>query len=320
MEDFMKKRFLLRVFFACFLLVAAISLGSCGNPDEVKSVALVETSVPEVIYTDEVSKKLTEIQIEVTKGDKSVEVVNITKNMIDNLSSLTKVGTHTVNILYEGYKVELTLIIETRPIITVEVTYTEEVIINNLQSLTELPEEPYDLYVWSWIEGIQDTGGAFYPCANGKFEVPEEYNGVVFLLMPKGMEPAWDTKMDQTFDLEIHEGVVREIGGSNEIVKATYTVDMSLVESNLKPKTEGEAAVLPEEGTYDLYAYVWGGKKGDQWILVEDGSFEADETISGCLFAFVTKGYTAEWASVIIQTNDFNATAANGVGTLTPKA
>ena len=102
--------------------------------------------------------------------------------------------------------------------------------------------------------------------------------------------------------------------------KATYTVDMSIVEENLKPKNEGDAAVLPEEGTYDLYAYVWGGKKGDQWILVQNGSFEADETISGCLFAFVTKGYTAEWASVIIQTNDFDATAANGVGVLSPKA
>lgn len=315
----MKKRNIFKFIFACFLLVTTITLTSCGDPDAIKEVTIVETSVPEVIYTDEVSKKITELQIEVTKGDGSTEIVNVTKNMIDKLSSLTKVGTHTVNIIYNEFKVEVTLVIETRPIITTTVTYTEEVLVNNLKSLTELPES-YDLYVWSWIEGIQDTGGAFFPCANGTFEVPEEYNGVVFLVMPKGTEPSWDAKLDQSYDLEIFEGKVREIGGTTEIVKATYTVDMSVVEASLKPKNEGDAAALPEEGTYDLYVYVWGGKRGDQWIKVENGSFEADETISGCLFAFVTKGYNAEWASVIIQTNDFDTVASNGVGTLTPKA
>ena len=316
----MKKRNIFKLILACFLLVTTITLTSCGDPDAIKEVSIVEASVPEVIYTDEVSKKIGELQIEVTKGDGSTEIVNVTKNMIDKLSSLTKVGTHTVNIIYNEFKVEITLVIETRPIITTTVTFTQEVLINNLKALTELPEEGYDLYVWSWIEGIQDTGGAFFPCGENSFEVPEGYNGVVFLVMPKGTEPSWDAKKDQTYDLEIFEGKVREIGGTTEIIKATYTVDMAVLEANLKPKTEGDVAALPEEGTYDLYAYVWGGKKGDQWIKVENGTFEADETISGCLFAFVTKDYTAEWASVIIQTNDFVAAASNGVGTVTPKA
>lgn len=314
----MKKRNIFKLIFVCFLLVTTISLTSCGDPNAIKDVALVETSVPEVIYTDEISKKIGELEIEVTYGDGRTEVVKVTKNMIDNLTALTKVGTHTVNILYKELKVEVTLTIETRPVITNTVTFTQDVLVNNLKSLTVLPES-YDLYVWSWIEGIQDTGGAFFPCGENSFEVPEEYNGVVFLVMPKGAEPSWDAKLDQSYDLEIYEGKVREIGGTTEIVKATYTVDMTQVEANLKAKDGGEA-VLPEEGTYDLYVYVWGGKRGDQWILVENGVFEADETISGGLFAFVIKGYTAEWASVIIQTNDFDATASNGVGTLSPKA
>ena len=98
----MKKRNLVKVFFASFLLVCTLALASCGDPDAIKTVELVETSVPEVIYSDEVSKRLTEIQIEITKGNGDTEVINITKNMIDNLSALTKVGTHTVNILYQG--------------------------------------------------------------------------------------------------------------------------------------------------------------------------------------------------------------------------
>ena len=315
----MKKRNLVKVFFASFLLVCTLALASCGDPDAIKTVELVETSVPEVIYSDEVSKRLTEIQIEITKGNGDTEVINITKNMIDNLSALTKVGTHTVNILYQGYKVEITLVIETRPVIMQTVTYTLDVLKNNLKSLSELPDN-YDLYVWSWIEGIQDTGGAFFPAANNTFEVPEGYNGVVFVVMPVGAEPSWDTKLDQSYDLEIFEGKVREIGGSVEIVKATFTVDMTLVEANLKSVSEGVPAELPAEGTYDLYIYVWGGKRGDQWILVENNTFEADETISGGCFVFIYKGYTASWTDMIIQTNDFDATASNGVGTLTPKA
>lgn len=317
----MKKRNFIKTIFACFALVLTLALTSCGDPDAIESVALVETSVPEVIYTDEVSKKLTEIQIEVTKGNGDKEVINITKNMIDKLSSLTKVGVHTVNILYKEFEVELTLTIETRPIVTKTVTYTTEVIENNLKSLTELPEEgTYDLYVWSWIEGISDEGGAFFLCNNGSFEVPEKYDGVVFVVMPKGTEASWDGKLDQSYDLEIFEGKVREIGGSVEIVKATFTVDMSVVEANLKTIEEGVPATMPEEGTYDLYAYVWGGKRGDQWILVENGQFEADETISGCVIVFVYAGYPGSWTDMIAQTNDFNTTAANGVGTLTPKA
>lgn len=314
----MKKRNFLKAFFACFLLV--LTLASCGDPNEIKSVTLVETSVPEVIYTDEVSKKITELQIEVTMGDGETKVVNVTKNMIDKLSSLTKVGTHTVNIVYEGVKVEVTLVIETRPVITKVVTYTDEIIESNLQSMCKLADhEPYDLYVWSWIEGIQDEGGAFFPCYNGTFEVPEKYDGVVFILMPVGAEPAWDNKLDQTFDLEIYEGAVREIGGTTEIVKAVYSIDLATIEANLKVITEGQTPALPEEGTYELYAYVWGGKKGNQWIKVENGIFEADETISGCTFVFITIGYTPSWADMLAQTIDFTATAANGVGTVAPK-
>ena len=76
-------------------------------------------------------------------------------------------------------------------------------------------------------------------------------------------------------------------------------------------------ALVPEEGTCDLYAYVWGGKRGDQWILVENGSFEADETITGCCFVYITSGYTASWTDMVCQTGDFKASVVDGVGTLT---
>lgn len=308
----MKKTNLFKTFLLCFLLVFVVSgCNNGGNPDVIKSIEIVDSSIPEVIYTDEVGAKLAELQIEVTRGNGETETININKNMIKELSTLTKVGEHTVTIEYEGVTTQVTLIIETRPIVTVEVTYTLEVIQNNLKGSTSLPES-YDLYVWSWIEGITDEGGAFFPAGDGKFEVPEEYNGVVFVIMPVGAEPSWDTKLDQSYDLEIFEGAVREIGGTTEIIKATFTIEENQIIDNLL-----NDALVPEEGTYDLYVYVWGGKRGDQWILVENGTFEADETITGCCFVYITKDYNASWTDMICQSADFVASVTDGVGTLT---
>lgn len=303
----MKKRNLLKVFLLSFLLVFVAA--GCDS-DAIKSIDVVDESIPEVIYTDEVSVKLAELQLEIKRG-KETEIINVNKNMIKELSVLTKVGEHTVAIEYEGFTTQVTLIIETRPIVTTKVTYTLEVLENNLKGLTSLPES-YDLYVWSWIEGITDEGGAFFPAKDGEFEVPVGYNGVVFVIMPVGTEPSWDTKLDQSYDLEIFEGAVREIGGTSEIIKATFTIDEALIIDNLL-----NDALVPEEGTCDLYAYVWGGKRGDQWILVENGSFEADETITGCCFVYITSGYTASWTDMVCQTGDFNASVVDGVGTLT---
>ena len=124
----MKKRNLLKVFLLSFLLVFVAA--GCDS-DAIKSIDVVDESIPEVIYTDEVSVKLAELQLEIKRG-KETEIINVNKNMIKELSVLTKVGEHTVTIEYEGFTTQVTLIIETRPIVTTKVTYTLEVIENNL--------------------------------------------------------------------------------------------------------------------------------------------------------------------------------------------
>ena len=105
--------------FIFVLLFCVTSCKSCKKKKDpvIESIEIVETSVPQSIYTTEISNKLDDIQIKVLKSDDSTETINLSTSMIssDDLAKLSTAGTHTIKVTYEGFEVELTLVVVVTP-------------------------------------------------------------------------------------------------------------------------------------------------------------------------------------------------------------
>lgn len=294
----MKMKRFFKIILSCLLLASVTTLAvSCENDkNKIDEVRLVASSVPNSMLIDEVDTKLTTIQIKVTKGGES-ETINITKEMISDadLAKLDTAGTHLVTISYEGFEVKINLVI-TAPVAPVEgdeITYTDEVLVANLKTLTELPAA-YDLYVWVWGTSVE---GSFVPAADGKFNVPTGCTSAVFLIMPVGSQPNWDDKLDQTGDLVIVDGAVGvPVAGET----TEFTTTLADIEANLKPDKP-----MPTV-EYDLYVFTWGGTINGFTKISDDFKFSIDSGSAGGLFAFVTKGAEADWANVLAQTYDYS--------------
>lgn len=300
------KRNILKSIFLCFAVVSLGLFVACNKEVTVKSINPVASTIPEEILTTEVGQALTSIQLEVLSSNGSKETINLAISMLSNedISKLRTAGTHEITVTYEGVETKITVTI-VAPEVDVpsvdgpEISFTLDIVEKNLKAGGTLPDE-YGLYVWTWSDL---TDGMFVPTNNGKFNAPEGYTGVVFIVMPVGVEPNWDAKIDQTFDLEIVDGVVCEIGGGADgggstIVTIEYTAETSSIPYNLK-----DGATMPIE--YDLYAYVWGGKQSDIFIKVVDGKFTADIDTTGCCFVMMPVGTAPNWNDKLAQTVDY---------------
>ena len=113
-----------RIIKACtliFVLVLLFTVASCKSCKKqkdpvIESIQIVESSVPSKIYTTEVSDKLDDIQIQVLKSDGSSDTINLATSMIssDDLAKLNTAGTHTIKVSYEGFEVNLTIVVEVK--------------------------------------------------------------------------------------------------------------------------------------------------------------------------------------------------------------
>ena len=97
-------------------LIVGIAVSNGNNtPDEpvIESIQVVESSIPEQIYVDEVNSKLTNIKIKVLKSDDTTEEVNLSTSMISaaDLAKLSAEGTHTIKVTYEGLETSLTIVV-----------------------------------------------------------------------------------------------------------------------------------------------------------------------------------------------------------------
>lgn len=104
--------------FAFVLLFSVAGCKSCKKEKDpvIESIEIVESSVPESIYTNEVLDKLDDIQIKVLKSDNNSETINLSTSMISaaDLAKLNTEGTHTVKVTYEGFEVELTIVVKVK--------------------------------------------------------------------------------------------------------------------------------------------------------------------------------------------------------------
>lgn len=113
-----------RIIKVCALILAFVllfSLAGCKsckktNDPVIESIKIVESSVPSKIYNTEIATKLDDIKIEILKSDGEKDTINLSTTMISSadLEKLNNAGTHTIKVTYEGFEVELTIVVEVK--------------------------------------------------------------------------------------------------------------------------------------------------------------------------------------------------------------
>ena len=299
------KKNLRRIFSAIALVLTCFLFVSCGNSEaKVEKISVIPDTVPNSVLTSEVDQKIADITLRVTMSDGTTKEVKVTKDMIPaedyaKLSTASETA-HVIHVTYEGITVTVNIVI-TEPVKEIEgdkITYTDELIVNNLKDIDEVPTE-YELYAWVW--GALD--GMFVPCKDGEVTVPTGSTSILFVFFAKGCQnPNWDSedKIGQTNDLMIRDGVATdelpEIGDTYE-----FTVDPAIYADNL-----ADDATMPEE--FVTYAWVWGGAAGGGMFVSVDatGKFEAASDITNCLFVFFnTDVEKVDWDFKLAQTENF---------------
>ncbi|MDE7105757.1 MAG: hypothetical protein K2O22_01170 [Anaeroplasmataceae bacterium] len=299
------KKYLRRIFSAFALVAACILFVSCGGGEvKVEKVSVIPDTVPNSILTTEVDQKIAGITLRVTMSDGTTKEVKVTKDMIPaedyaKLSTASETA-HVIKVVYEGVTVTVNIVIAA-PVQEIEgdkVTYTDELIANNLKDLDEVPAE-YELYAWVWGGSTENI---FVPCKSGEVTVPTGTPNLLFAFFAKGCQnPNWDSpdKLGQTNNLRIVDGKVTdeipEVGDTYE-----YTIDVASIEANLK-----DGATMPEE--FITYAWVWGGAAGGLWVSVDaTGKFETASDITNCLFVlFPVDVEKIDWDFKLAQTVDY---------------
>ena len=300
------KKYLRRIFSAFALVAACVLFVSCGGGEvKVEKISVIPDTVPNSVLTTEVDQKIADITLRVTMSDGTTKEVKVTKDMIPaedyaKLSTASETA-HVIHVEYEGITVTVNIVI-TEPVQEIQgdkITYTDELIADNLKDIDEVPAE-YELYAWVWGG---DPANIFVPCKPGEVTVPTGTTSILFVFFVKGCQnPNWDSpdKLGQTNDLFVRDGKVTdelpEIGNTYE-----YTVDTTIYAANL----QGDVT-LPEE--FITYAWVWGGDAGNGlWVSVDAaGKFEAASNITNCLFVFFnTDVEKADWNYKLAQTENF---------------
>ncbi len=309
------KKNLRRLFSAVALLVTCGLFVACSGEVKVEKVSVIPDTVPNSILTTEVDQKIADITLRVTMSDGTTKEVKVTKDMIPaedyaKLSTASETA-HVIKVVYEGITVTMNIVIAA-PLQEIEgdkVTYTMELVQNNLKDIDELPAE-YELYGWVWGGNPTDV---FVPCKDGSVTVPTGSTNFLFVFFEKGTQnPGWESpaKLGQSNDLFIRDGIITdelpEIGDTYE-----FTVDVTTFADNLK-----DGATMPAEGEFITYAWVWGGTAGTGvWASVDAaGKFETATDITGGLFVlFPTDVTEPNWDSKLAQTVDYSvAWDANG--------
>lgn len=114
----------MKKFLVLFLLVfCLVSVTACK--DKVAEIKIVENSVPEIIYSENLDNELGKIQIEVTTSKGKSSVVNLEKSMIssDDYAKLTAHGSYDVKVNYEGASANVYLTVIPQTAYTVNVVY-----------------------------------------------------------------------------------------------------------------------------------------------------------------------------------------------------
>lgn len=130
-----------KLFTFIFILLSIFGLASCnGGQNEIKvtttSISIVETSIPQGVFTVDVMDKLSSIEVLVTKSDGSTEVVSLSTSMIPSAdqAKLITAGTHTISVKYLGKETTFTITIvepeAAKEYFTVKVVYPDGTPVN----------------------------------------------------------------------------------------------------------------------------------------------------------------------------------------------
>ena len=299
------KKYLRRMLSAIALVLTCALFVACSNEVKVEKVSVIPNTVPNSILTTEIDQKIADITLRVTMSDGTTQEVKVTKDMInaDDYAKLSTEGakTHVVKVTYEGITVTMNITI-TEPIQEIEgdkVTYTMELVENNLKDIDALPAE-YEIFGWVWGGEPENI---FVPCKDGSVTVPTGSTNFLFVFFTKGTQsPDWESpdKLGQSTDLFIRDGIITdelpEIGDTYD-----FTVDTTTFADNL-----ANGATMPEE--YVTYAWTWGGAAGSGlWVPVDaTGKFNAASDITNALFAFFPVDVEkADWDLALAQTNNY---------------
>lgn len=306
------KKILRRMFLAIALVATCGLFVACSGEVKVENISVIPSTVPNSILTTEVDQKIADITLRVIMSDGTTKEVKVTKDMIpaEDYAKLSTEGTKVIKITYEGITVTMNVTI-TEPIKEIEgdkMTYTMELVENNLKDIDALPAE-YELFAWVW--GGEAGDGIFVLCKEGSVTVPTGATNFLFVFFTKGTQnPSWESeaKLGQSNDLFIRDGVITdklpEIGDTYD-----FTVDVTTFADNL-----AGGATMPEE--YVTYAWVWGGAAGSGlWTTVDaTGKFTTASDITNALFVlFPTDIETPDWDKKYAQTENYAvAWDANG--------
>ena len=241
-----------------FILFAAISLSSCGEPEEpkvtVSSIAVVESSIPQSVLTTEVNDKLDDIEIVITKSDNTTETIKLTTSMIPSadLTKLEAAGTHTITVKHQGKETTFTIVV-TEPeaqkeYFTAKVLYPDGTPVTSGVTVQ-----------WCDAKGCNDAqvneqGVATLEKEEGEFEVH-------LLSVPAGYthDPHFYTSNTQNKNIEIKLVALSNLTGegtttnpyvvSNSAYSVTFTVEE-------KDSLKYFSFTPTETGNYNVKAYV----------------------------------------------------------------
>ncbi len=165
-----------KILYLLLIILSIFTLSACGNDNKitVKSISIIESTVPESVLIEEVDNAITNIKFEVLKSDNSKEEKNLEKSLImdADLNKLSTAGTHELTVLYENVSTKFVLVIvEANDNYKVKVTYPDNtpvtssvsvqwctgnncflpVVVNN-EGIAEIELEDGDYYIH--LEGI----------------------------------------------------------------------------------------------------------------------------------------------------------------------
>ncbi len=237
--------------FVCLVLVfaSACSCKKCNKqqqqppqPDEVKitSIAVVTSTIPSSIYTNEVEDKIDDIQIQVLKSDGNQENINLDKTMIsaEDFAKLSTEGTYTITVNYKEFTTTVTLVIVKEKEIIVP-PVVEEIEYSVL--IKDIAGKPLANFYVEFYKG-SDIIAEGYTTSNGTFvtnQLPDIYDVRIeeregyYLNKTLYTTDLLGTTVEITADLESLAGIEADAAHRYEVGDLMYDFTITDIDNNV---------------------------------------------------------------------------------------